>query len=238
MNVQRLPFYVDHASARLHGSRWVTRVDQVPRVLALHGGGVSTHLGAQWLMGALAAQGWPGAGFDFVGHGDTGGALEGSSLDHRIAQARAVAQALPLAAPRVLVASSMGGHIACRLIGPLRPRALVLFCPAAYEAAAESQPFGPAFQRTIRATTDFENSPAFAALARFDGRLLLVLGSEDAVIPPAVTAAYRRRARGAERVEVIVLEGAGHLLHRWLAERPAEAARVQARVLATLDGLG
>ena len=60
---------------------------------------------------------------------------------------------------------------------------------------------------------------------------------EDAVIPPAVTAAYRRRPRAAERVEVMVLEGAGHLLHRWLAERPEEAARVQARVLATLDGL-
>lgn len=237
MNVQRLPFHVDAAGARLRGGRWVTRADQAPQVLALHGGGVSTHLGAQWLMAALAAQGWPGAGFDFVGHGETGGALEGSSLDHRIAQVRTVAETLPLEAPRVLIASSMGGHIACRLIGPLRPRALVLFCPAAYEAAAESQPFGPAFQRTIRATTDFEASPAFTALERFDGRLLLVLGSEDAVIPPAVFAAYRRRARAAERVEVIVLEGAGHLLHRWLAERPLDAARVQARVLATLDGL-
>ncbi|MDQ7999532.1 MAG: alpha/beta fold hydrolase [Pseudomonadota bacterium] len=237
MNVQRLPFHVDHAGTRLHGSRWVTEADHAPHVLALHGGGVSTHLGAQWLMAALAAQGWPGAGFDFVGHGETGGALEGSSLDHRIAQARAVAEALPIAAPRVLVASSMGGHIACRSIVSLRPRALVLFCPAAYAAAAESQPFGPAFQRTLRATTDFDASPAFAALERFDGRLLLVLGSEDAVIPPAVVAAYRRRARAAERVEVLMLEGAGHLLHRWLAERPQEAARVQARVLAMLDGL-
>ena len=238
MNVQRLPFHVDTAGARLHGSRWVTQAEQAARVLALHGGGVSTHRGAQWLLAALAAQGWPGAGFDFVGHGETGGALEGSSLAHRIAQARAVAGALPLAAPRVLVASSMGGHIACRLIDALRPRALLLFCPAAYEAAAESQPFGAAFQRTIRATTDFDASPAFTALDRFDGRLLLVLGSEDAVIPPAVSAAYRRRARAAERVEVIVLEGAGHLLHRWLDERPHEAARVQARVLALVDGLG
>lgn len=237
MNVQRLPFHVDAAGTRLHGSRWVPHADETPRVLALHGGGVSTHRGAQWLLAPLAAQGWPGAGFDFVGHGETGDALEGSSLDHRIAQAHAVADALPLAAPRVLVASSMGGHVACRLIEPLRPRALVLFCPAAYAASAESQPFGPAFQRTIRATTDFDASPAFTALERFDGRLLLVLGSDDAVIPPAVFAAYRGRARNAERVEVLVLEGAGHLLHRWLAERPLQAARVQTRVLTMLDGL-
>ena len=233
MNVQRLPFHVDHADARLHGSRWATRAGQAPHMLALHGGGVSTHLGAQWLMAALAAQGWPGAGFDFVGHG---ACLCDAVVEARSFQ-RAVAEALPIAAPRVLVASSMGGHIACRLIEPLQPRALILFCPAAYEAAAESQPFGPAFQRTLRATTDFDASPAFTALDRFDGRLLLVLGSEDAVIPPAVVAAYRRRARAAERVEVLMLEGAGHLLHRWLAERPLDAARVPARVLATLDGL-
>lgn len=208
---------------------------EAPRTLALHGGGASSRRGYRALQAALAAQGHAVAAFDFAGQGESDGAMSDSSLDDRAAQALAVVEQLGWRPPISLVASSMGGHIACSLIEALRPKALVLFCPAAYEEAAQHVPFGPAFQKTIRATTAFAASPAFGALARFEGRLLLVLGEHDTVIPRAVEAAYVTGAPRARSVEVMRLPGAGHQLRAWLGAHAEERERVFARVLATLQ---
>ena len=206
-----------------------------PGTLALHGGGQSSRHGYRPLLAYLAGQGHACAAFDFAGQGESPGALSASSLDDRAAQALAVVARLGLQRPVSLIASSMGGHIACRLIPALAPEALVLFCPAAYEAEAQPVAFGPAFQQIIRATTAFSASPAFDALEQFEGRLLLVLGAQDKVIPPEVEQAYTTRAHRARSVEVIRLAGAGHHLHAWLKERPADSEHVFARVLATLQ---
>ncbi|QHJ01101.1 alpha/beta fold hydrolase [Xylophilus rhododendri] len=227
-------FSVPFRGYRLAGAITSAADGDTLRVLALHGGGQSNHRTAQYLLTHLAEHGLPGAAFDHIGHGDTGGELSDSSLDDRVEQAVAVAQARRMRPPLALIGSSMGGHIACRLITRLQPEALVLFCPAAYEAAAEPLPFGPAFQQTIRSTSDFAASPAFEALEHFRGRLLLVLGEQDAVIPPAVIEQYRQRARQAARVELISLP-AGHLLHRWLQEQPDRMRPVLDRVRAILQ---
>ena len=208
---------------------------EVPRLLALHGGGTSTRQGFRPLLQALAASGHTGAAFDFVGHGESGGPLLGSSLAHRAEQALAVTRHLGQPRPVALLGSSMGGHVACTLIDALAPRALVLFCPAAYAPAAQHLPFGPAFQAALRATRSFDDSPAFEALERFTGRLLLVYGSDDDVIPEAVQQHYLRRARQARSVELIRLEGAGHRLHDWLAGQPERFAQVLGRVHRALD---
>jgi pimeloyl-ACP methyl ester carboxylesterase len=206
------------------------------RTLALHGGGASSRRRYRPMQDALAAQGQAVAAFDFAGQGESEGTLAGSSLDDRAEQVQAVVERLGLQPPVSLIASSMSGHTACSLIEALKPEALVLFCPAAYEAAAQHVPFGPAFQQTIRATTAFAASPAFQALARFEGRLLLVLGEHDAVIPESVENAYCTVAQRARSVEVLRLAGAGHALHAWLEGHTPERERVFARVLSTLQG--
>ena len=234
----RRPFTVAHGTHRLHGSIWSPTAAAMPRLLSLHGGGAATdHRRMDYLLQPLAAQGWAGAAFDCVGHGATGGSLLGSSLADRQAQALAVAAHLGLGAarpPLALVASSMGGHTACQLLDSLQPRALVLFCPAAYTPAAEHQPFGPAFQQTLRATTDFTDALAWAALRRFRGRLLLVWGAEDDVIPPAVIQGYGQVATAARSVDVVRLPGVGHALHLWLQAQPAAAQALQQRIVAVL----
>ncbi len=58
------------------------------------------------------------------------------------------------------------------------------------------------------------------------------------MIPRQVEEEHTRRARKARSVEVLRLDGAGHHLHAWLKERPAEFDRVAQRVLATLTGAG
>lgn len=206
--------------------------------MALHGGGASSRLGYQPLLDFLAGHGHASVAFDFAGQGESTGDLAASGLRDRAQQALAVVDFLKMPRPVSLIASSMGGHIACSLIEALAPPALVLYCPAAYEAAALEVPFGPAFQQVIRATADFSSSPAFDALERFEGRLLLVLGAEDAVIPKPVEHEYTQRTRRARSVEVLRLDGAGHHLHAWQKDRPLGFAHVAQRVLATLEGVG
>lgn len=234
----RTPFAVAHGAHRLYGSTWGRTAATVPRLLSLHGGGAATgHRRIEYLLQPLAADGWAGAAFDCVGHGATGGSLQGSSLADRQAQALAVAAHLGLGAtcpPLALMASSMGGHTACQLLDALQPRALVLFCPAAYTPTAEHLPFGPVFQQTLRATTDFTNALAWAALRRFRGRLLLVWGAEDAVIPPAVIQGYGMAAKAARSVDVVHLPGVGHALHAWLQTQPVAAMTLQQRIAALL----
>jgi pimeloyl-ACP methyl ester carboxylesterase len=207
-----------------------------PRLLALHGGGQSSRRGMQYLLSGLAAAGVGSASFDFQGHGDSTGQVEGSSLRERAAQAAAVAAHVAPGHALSLMGTSMSGHVACALIARLNPPALVLFCPAAYAARAEDAPFGPRFQAVLRSTTDYADSPAFTALEDFEGRLLLVFGSEDAVIPAQVLDQYAHRARHAKSVEVVRLPGAGHKLHEWLPAHEEDHRVVLDAVLRTLDG--
>jgi alpha-beta hydrolase superfamily lysophospholipase len=222
----------------LQGSTTWATARPAPQTLALHGGGQSTRHGYAPLLRHLASHGHSSVSFDFMGQGQSPGPMSHSSLSHRAEQALAVAKHWDMEHPRALIASSMGGHVACTLLPALRPRALVLYCPAAYVPAAQHLPFGPGFQQVLRASSDFANSPAFAALEDFEGRLLLIHGSEESVIPPQVEQAYAQRARRARSVEVLRLPGAGHHLHAWLQERPGQAAGVFARVLATLQDGG
>lgn len=227
-------FSLAAGAATLRGT--VTRggADPVPRLLAMHGGGQSSRRGVQYLLSSLAEAGVSSASFDFQGHGESTGQVEGSSLRERIAQATAVAAHVAPGRPMSLMATSMGGHIACALIERLDPPALVLFCPAAYAAQAEDTPFGPRFQSVLRATTDYAMSPAFTALERFEGRLLLVFGSEDAVIPAQVLSQYERRAGRAKSVEVVRLRGAGHKLHEWLPAHEQDRSTVLDALLRTV----
>ncbi|CAN7576144.1 MULTISPECIES: alpha/beta fold hydrolase [unclassified Acidovorax] len=234
--MQEQEFQVLCKGRALHGTAFHGISPQPPRTLALHGGGRSSRQGYRPLLTYLAGQDQSAAAFDFAGQGDSPGPMSDSSLDDRVAQALAVVERLGLQPPVSLIASSMGGHIACSLIPRLMPAAIVLFCPAAYEAAAQPVAFGPAFQQVIRTTTAFAASPAFSALEQFEGRLLLVLGEHDAVIPREVEHGYITRATRARSVEVIRLAGSGHALHAWLQDHPADRGHVFARVLATLRG--
>lgn len=153
-------FQLPFRSAQLHGSTTHSASHSAPRTLALHGGGASSRLGYQPLLDFLADHGHSSAAFDFAGQGESTGRMADSGLRDRVQQALAVVDFLDMPRPVSLIASSMGGHIACSLIDALTPPALVLYCPAAYEAAALDVPFGPAFQQVIRGTTDFSASPA------------------------------------------------------------------------------
>ncbi|WP_353681926.1 alpha/beta fold hydrolase [Thiomonas sp. 13-64-67] len=229
-------FTVPSDDRRLHA----TAIENVagrgdPYVLFLHGGGISTTSeGVRYLRLALANAGVVSVAFDFFGLGKSGGILEDSSLQRRREETLSVVESLRPRRPRAIVATSMAGHTACRLLEDLNTEALVLFCPAAYDASAETARFGSEFRRVIRSTQDFSRSPAFAALSRYWGRLLVFYGTDDVVIPHEVQERYISSAVNAQNVESVLLTDVGHKLHVWLATHTSDRLAVCSRVIDAL----
>ena len=161
-------------------------------------------------LGALAAAGCDGLTLNFPGVGQSAGNLADNTLERRgrwIEAALAAAAAPSGTTPVVLVGCSMGAHVAALLTTTLPIRALALVAPAAYGAAAVDEPFGPRFAAAIRRAGSWCDSPAFGALRRFSGPVLLLLPADDAVIPRPVTAAILGAAGDAD---VVWLRGAAH----------------------------
>ncbi|RCW69402.1 alpha/beta fold hydrolase [Pseudorhodoferax soli] len=230
----RLPFkgFGLHAEACWAGYR--ERSDQ-RYVLFLHGGGAATSSeGTRYLREDLAEHGVASVALDFSGHGRSGGHMVDASLDRRCEEALRLVDSLQPVRPRAIVATSMAGHVACRLAETLRPEVLVLFCPAAYEADAESARFGEPFRTVIRATRSFEQSPAFEALRRFEGHVLCFYGTQDAIIPREVQRGYATACASARLADFRMFEGVGHKLHEWLAGQTALRREVVDRIKAAL----
>lgn len=174
-------------------------------------------------LSALAGADCDGLTMNFPGVGSSGGELADNTLRRR---RRWIEQLLETAVPRagrgplVLVGCSMGAHVAALLAETLDVRALALVAPAAYGADAEDAPFGPSLSASIRRPGAWRESPAFAAIRRYRGPVLLLLPEHDEVIPPGVASAYAQAA--GPRAQVVSLPAA---THRMLSSsRPPDVA--------------
>ena len=186
--------------------------EEPPRLLVLHGGGQSNRGRFRLLREHLFAQGVGTVAFDCVGHGDTGGDLKQSSLRSRTAQACAVIDALALPQPFSILAASMGGYTAVTLLPRYAIASLILLGPAMYAAEAYAVPFNAGFTEIIRRPRSWESSDAWALLSRFTGRLLVVAGERDTVIPPGVIRGIYDAAGNAGSRTLFVAPGASHLI--------------------------
>jgi pimeloyl-ACP methyl ester carboxylesterase len=198
--------------------------------LILHGAGGSSRATASrsGLRPALQARGVASTSFDCIGHGDTGGLLQYSSLSSRTRQAEAViaAQNLlhPLSQPLVIFGSSMGAYNAIKLTQTHEVGALILIVPGVYEAAAYDVPFGPQFSEIIRRGRSWADSDACAILSEFKGNLLIIAAEHDAVIPLEIPERLLLAARKAGSRQLRVVAGADHqrLFPLLSEERPDE----------------
>lgn len=155
--------------------------------------------------------------FKFPGTGDSEGRLELNSLSLRLKVAAAAYDKLimqdQLMKDHIGVnATSIAGHIACRLT-ELRPvKGLVLDAPAAYGKEAEDKLWNGEFTEAIRKPDSWSNSPAFTALEKFTGHTLLVYSEHDEVIPLPIQNEYKRIVT-TKKDEVVLLQEAGHQIH-------------------------
>lgn len=211
----------------------------LPRLLLLHGAGTSCRERWRQLREHFAAHGIGSVAFDCIGHGDTGGDLKATSLRSRTEQACAVIEAIGPARPVAVLGASMGGYTAVTLLPRYQVESLILVGPAMYAAEAYAVPFGGGFTEIIRRPRSWERSDAWALLAGFTGRLLIVAGEHDAVIPPDVIRNIHDSARQARQRTLYVAAGVSHLIITDLrAHAPAQLDRVLELMTRTIGADG
>jgi len=190
----------------LRGDTYAERCDTI----VLHGAGKSSRARFSRLREGLNANGVPSVSFDFIGHGETGGAIVGSSLQERTAQAAAVIRHR-CSEPLTLIGASMGAYTAIKLAETFSVASLILLVPAVYTPQAYETPFGPAFSAVIRVPGSWQDSDAFRILAGFNGNLLVIAAEADAVIPTAVIQKIQASARQAETNRLHIVPASRHL---------------------------
>ena len=179
------------------------------RAMVLHGAGQSSRSRFFRLRDALCRRGIPSAGFDFVGHGETGGKLLGSTLCERTQQSAAVIRHV-CREPLTLIAASMSAHTAIQLTRFFNVETLVLLVPAVYTRRAYHLPFGPEFSAAIRLPESWMESDAFDALTGFRGNLLVVAAECDATIPAEIPRSIHDAASNAASRLLHIVPAAGH----------------------------
>lgn len=208
---------------RLAGTKVYPSSGAEPSVLTLHGlGPTATRRGVRYLVDALGRDGHGSLCFEFSGNGDSTGLLAEATLRRRRDETLAAAAHLSGEVRPVLIGTSMGAHLASWTVPELRPRALVLFCPAAYPASATDIAFGDAFPKP----GCYGDAPAFAGLRKFDGDLLVVAARQDTVVEADVVDAYVASAVNARTTSVVWLEGFDHFVHRSLPNDDEALGRV------------
>ncbi|RZU44117.1 hypothetical protein EV284_1576 [Streptomyces sp. BK022] len=195
--------------------------DTAPDVIHLHGlGPTATRHAIRYLLDDLAAHGHSSVTFEFSGNGDSTGVMTEATLRRRKEESLAAAELLGDERRPVLIGTSMGSHLASWSVPQLKPRALVLFCPAAYPADAADQTFGEGTRPGNHA-----DSPAFAGLEEFDGDLLIIGAGKDQVVPADTIDGYLEHATKARSRRVIWLD-CDHFIHRWLPDQGAAKTEV------------
>ena len=208
-----------------------------PRLLVLHGAGQSCRERFRQLREHFLAHGIGSVAFDCIGHGDTGGDLKSTSLQSRTDQTRAVIETILPGQPFSILAASMGGYTAVTLLSRYHIANLILVGPAMYTAEAYTVPFNAGFTEIIRRPDSWQASDAWALLARFTGRLLIVAGENDAVIPSAVIRNIYDSAHHARERALYVAPGASHMIITDLrAHAPDQLDRVLDLMTRTLEG--
>lgn len=194
--------------------------DAHPQWLFLHGAGSGDRKRFEQLRALLAHKGITSCSFDFIGHGETGGNLTGSSLKSRVSQVSAVIDSQAVSQPLSIVASSMGGYVAIKLTELYKIKNLILLAPAVYTTKAYSVPFGPAFTEAIRKHFSWWETDAWEILENYKGNLLIYGAEKDQIIPHQVIQGIYDSARNARSREILSVKDATHSLAKWLDERP------------------
>ncbi|GAA4291948.1 hypothetical protein GCM10023086_01440 [Streptomyces venetus] len=207
--------FLHAAGQRLAATRIDAPDGAPPDVVHLHGFGTTASRHAvRYLLDDLAGHGHSSLTFEFSGNGESTGELEQTTLRQRRNESLAAARLLAEDRRPVLIGTSMGAHLAAWTVPDLRPRALALFCPAAYPDSEADVRFGQERARP----GPYADSPAFAGIREFDGDLLIVAGDHDQVVPGSVIDAYLAHSVKARSRRLIRLD-CDHFIHRRLPDR-------------------
>jgi len=96
----------------------------------------------------------------------------------------------------------MGAYTALKVSEQVPVKALIFLVPAMYDQDAYTIHFGPQFTEIIRKPKSWYHSDAWDVLAKFSGKLLVVAGKNDNVVPQELTEKIYDVATRATRREI------------------------------------
>lgn len=215
---------------KLVGTLYVAK-QGAPGVLFVSGGGLDPH-NAYWVwQAALAKEGFNSLTFDFPGVGDSQGRIEDNSLQSRLEDSRVALRELEKVSSKIALAGrSMGGPVAIRLASEIYPYAMILTAPAAYSASAWDKKFTTEFPAVIRREGSWQDSPSFNELENYAGKLLVVYGEQDEVIPAPIHTRYRDIATRIGRFVDLPCVGHRYLRQKDSIGRAAQRALFNANI--------
>ena len=216
-------FLIDFQKTKLVGD--VTTVNSKNNLICLHGGG-GDRKRFEKMRSILAEKGIWSCAFDFIGHGETGGEIIGSSLKERVEQAVAVIDSQTLSSPISIIASSMGGYVAILLTKIYNVENLILIAPAVYTSKVYDVPFGLEFTKIIREPYSWLESDSWEILKNYKGNLLIISAEKDQIIPDEVIKKIYNSAQNTKSRKIIEIKEATHPLVKWLNENQEDLQEV------------
>ncbi|NQY94875.1 MAG: alpha/beta hydrolase [Campylobacteraceae bacterium] len=175
----------------------------------LHGAGLSSRKRFEKLRKSLYVKGLPSIGFDFIGHGETGGEMTNTSLQIRTKQAKSVIDEHSTPTHN-LIGSSMSAYTAIKLTEIFSVKNLVLMVPGIYTPKAYAINFGPSFSEIIRVQNSWHDSDAFEILKKYKGNLLILAAQNDQVIPGELLTMLFDSAVKVNSKKLHIVKGAEH----------------------------
>jgi hypothetical protein len=195
---------------KLVGQFFLNNLDDAPKILFLHGAGKAKKEKVYSLALRLLNGNISSFCFDFSGHGESTGNLNESSLYKRVLEAQAALTFVNPQNQKTVCAFSMGGHIALELLRDNPIDNLILFSPAIYTSEAYRVPFDERFSGIIRQKDSWKNADVVNSLHNFRGKLLIIYGEKDKVIPRGVIDILDRESTFVLRKEILILPNIGH----------------------------
>ncbi len=203
--MNKTTFELSFLNHKLYGDKY----PQSNHTLVLHGAGKSSRAIFSGLREALYNNGIRSVSFDFIGHGETGGQLVGSSLRERTNQAAAVIRE-HCCTPITLIATSMSGYTAIKLTELFPVNNLILLVPAVYSLRAYDVAFGEEFSKILRLPYSWRESDAFKILSEFKGNLVIIAAESDEVIPDEIPRKIHAAAIKANEASFLIVPGSKH----------------------------
>jgi pimeloyl-ACP methyl ester carboxylesterase len=202
----------------------------------------------------LQQRGYSVLGMNMSGHSKASAVpLEQTSLAHNVAETEAFFGYLDPNRPKALIAYSLGGTPALKVLGEHLDEInkLILCYPGIYSAEAYTQNYGEPFRKVLHVPYSYRDNDTLAILEQFKGDVLVVKGEYDGLDPEA----YGKPAGGSagevmidgvtyyspipkevfemitaavpeSRRQLIEIPKCGHAISPWMRDHPAEAEAV------------
>lgn len=194
-----------------------------PTCLLLHGAGKSDKERLRPIAWEFAKLGISSIGFDFSGAGSSTNNIP-NSIAKRVQEAEAAIAFLDPKKNIILCGFSMSGQVVINLLQKYTNIShIVFFAPWLYDIRALDIPFWTEFTNILREPESWRNNNTKEILGNFTGKILIVMGSDDDIIPSDIPGIILANAIQAEKKEIHIIKWAPHMLAWWTQENPENA---------------